>query len=121
VALFKSSCPVCQYTMPFLERIAASGQAPVVGISQDDAETTHEFRDTYGLNFPLWIDPISDGYRVSNAFQITNVPSIFVVEPDGRVSMAFSGFSRPDLAALGHRFHTAVFHDGEQTPEFRPG
>src|ERR1019366_336467 len=46
LAFFKSSCPVCQMTLPFLERIHR-GRAPasleIYGVSQDDAETTQEF------------------------------------------------------------------------------
>ena len=42
VAFFKISCPVCQFTFPFLQRLHeryAREGATVIGVSQDDAGT----------------------------------------------------------------------------------
>ena len=35
LVFYKISCPTCQFTLPFLERIA-KGSLPIVTISQDD-------------------------------------------------------------------------------------
>ena len=54
-AFFKVSCPVCQYTFPFLERLHkayGSERATFLGISQDEAEDTLEFLSEYGITFP---------------------------------------------------------------------
>ena len=43
VAFFKISCPVCQFTFPFLQRLHeryAGDGASVIGVSQDDARST---------------------------------------------------------------------------------
>jgi peroxiredoxin len=120
LAFFKVSCPVCQYTFPFIERIAGSGNLQVIGISQDDLPETEEFRREFGLSFPIHLDEADRSYRLSNAYRITHVPSIFLVEA-GKVTEAFSGFSRIDLERLGERFGVAVFQKGEKTPDFRPG
>ncbi len=40
VAFYKISCPVCQFTLPFLERLNQSEKVEVVAVSQDDAEGT---------------------------------------------------------------------------------
>src|SRR5205823_14001166 len=40
LAFFKSSCPVCQLTFPYLQRMSASTAVQVIGISQDDVKTT---------------------------------------------------------------------------------
>jgi peroxiredoxin len=121
LAFFKVSCPVCQYTFPFLERLAAAKKVQVVGISQDDPETAREFARTFGVSFPMLFDELSRGYPASNAFGITNVPSLFLVGSDGTILLASTGFSRADLENLGRQFHTAVFRQGEKVPEFRPG
>ena len=121
VAFFKVSCPVCQYTFPFLERIAASGRIPVIGVSQDDAADTQDFADAHGLNFPMLIDGIASGYAVSAWYRITNVPTIFLVEQEGTISAAWTGFSRRDLEELGHRIAVSPFREGEKIPEFTPG
>jgi peroxiredoxin len=120
LAFFKISCPTCQYTFPFLERLSAGSQLKVLGISQDKAKSTAEFCREYGVSFPVALDDSSSGYPVSNAYKITHVPSLFLVE-ENAITEAFSGFSRPDLERLGHRFGAPVFLPGEKIPDFRPG
>ncbi len=59
VAFFKISCPVCQFTFPFLERLYKryGGEGMTfLGVSQDDARATKKFRQEYGLTFPVLID-----------------------------------------------------------------
>jgi peroxiredoxin len=120
VSFFKVSCPVCQYTLPYLERLSQSGKVKVIGVSQDDEDATDDFKQSYGLTFPVVLDPADEGYKASNAYAITHVPSLFLVE-DGTISMAVSGFSRTDLEELGRRFGAEVFEPGESTPEYKPG
>lgn len=121
IALFKVSCPVCQFTFPFLERLAESDNIEVVGISQDDLESTQEFRSEYGVTFTTLLDESRKAYPVSEAFGITGVPSIFLVEPGGQISMAEAGFSKRDLEAVGNIAGIAPFRSGEVIPEFKAG
>ena len=54
-AFFKISCPVCQFTFPFLQRLYESyGDSNVSfwGISQDNAADTTEFLNEFGVKFP---------------------------------------------------------------------
>ena len=119
LVFFKVSCPVCQLVFPFLERMA-SGTVRFVAISQDDAAATRNFHQRFGVTFPTLLDSVRAGYPASNAFQITNVPSLFLIEPDGAISLAISGFSKRDLETLGKRAGTQPFH-GEQVPEWKAG
>ncbi len=121
VALFKVSCPVCQYTFPFLERLAESDNIEVVGISQDDSESTLEFRGEFGITFTTLLDEAKKGYPVSDAFGIATVPSIFLIEPGGQISMAEAGFSKRDLEAVGKIAGVSPFVPGEKVPEFKAG
>lgn len=118
LAFFKVSCPVCQYTLPFLQRLRNHN---VVAISQDNAADTREFHEAFGITLPTLLDTRAQGYPASNAFGLTNVPSVFLVEPDGTIALADTGFSRECLQAVGARFGTSVFREGEKTPAFRPG
>lgn len=118
LAFFKISCPVCQYTMPFLERIK-DGKVPIIGVSQDDAESTAEFQSEFSPNLTVLLDEYP--YPASDGFRITHVPTLFQVEPDGRVSHAWEGFSRADLEQLGERTGLPVFLPEERVPAFRPG
>lgn len=120
LAFFKVSCPTCQFTFPFLERLASSSSLTILGISQDDAAATKRFQDKYQLTFPILIDE-KQSYIASNAYRITNVPSLFLVEAGGRVTLSSAGFSRIDLEQLTSRFDGQMFRPGEKIPDFKPG
>lgn len=121
LAFFKSSCPVCQLTFPYLERLAAGAQLQVIGISQDDAKTTQAFNQRFGVTFRTLLDESKAGYPVSNDFGIATVPSIFLIEQDGTISRSFSGFSKRDLQSIGDLAGVQPFLPGEKVPESRPG
>ena len=128
-AFFKISCPVCQFAFPFLERLYETyGDSKVSfwGISQDDAADTKEFCAEYGIRFPALIDGV--GYPVSNQYGLTNVPTVFLIAPDGRVQVASSGFSRADLEKISAEVARAtgnplalLFRPDEVIPDYKPG
>jgi peroxiredoxin len=108
--------------LPFLERLHRGKAAlQVIAISQDDARASAEFNRIYDITFATLLDPREEGYRVSNAYQITNVPSLFLVEQDGLISQSVAGFEKAQLETLGQRFGVAIFDAGERVPVFRPG
>jgi peroxiredoxin len=121
LAFYKISCPVCQLTFPFLERLAAGGSVQIIGISQDELSATEGFNRRFGITFPTLLDQAKEGYPASNAFGITSVPSLFLVEPDGQITSAFSGFSKRDMAALGERAGVKPFRGDENVPEWKAG
>lgn len=120
LVFYKGTCPVCQLTLPFLERLQG-GKVRVVAISQDNAKATREFWQRYGLTFPVLLDEAAAGYEVSNRFGISTVPSLFEVHTDGRIAHAWQSWSKADVEALARRAERAVFASGEQVPAFRPG
>ena len=93
----------------------------VIGISQDDAGSTHGFSERFGVTFPTLLDQRQDGYPASNAYGISSVPSLFLVEPDGRISKSFSGFSKGDLEEVGERAGVAPFGPEDRVPDFKAG
>jgi peroxiredoxin len=123
LAFFKASCPTCQLTLPFLERLHKQGaaQVRVVAVSQDDPETTRDFREYFRLTFPAVFDRAADGYPASNAFGISHVPSMFLIEPDGGISWADHGFQRDSLANMARRFGVKLFESSDDVPDWRPG
>src|SRR5712692_6020247 len=89
VAFFKTSCPVCQLTFPYLERIYrryGSGRATILGVSQDDAAETQKFCKEFGITLPVALD--ERGYPASNAYGLTTVPAIFLIGSDGTVQIS---------------------------------
>jgi peroxiredoxin len=80
LAFFKSTCPVCQMTLPFLERIhrgRTPGSLEVYGVSQDDAETTREFAGEFGISFPMLLDTEESGYPASNNYGLSTCHRCF--------------------------------------------
>ena len=128
-AFFKVSCPVCQYTFPFLERLHKQYQndrVTFLGISQDEAEDTLEFLAEYGVTFPALIEHSS--YAVSNAYGLTNVPTIFLIGTDGKVLVSVMGFDKEKLEAISKQVGkhlgkpaATVFQKGECIPDSKPG
>lgn len=123
LAFFKITCPVCQMTFPFLERIhAAAGAAlPIYGISQNDARDTREFAREFGITFPMLLDPEDDEYPASNAYGISSVPTIFLVERGGTISSVSEGWARRDIADLGERAGKNPLRPSDNVPEFKAG
>jgi peroxiredoxin len=129
VAFFKVTCPVCQFTFPFLERLYKSfGEkaATFLAISQDDALDTREFCTEYGITFPALIE--DDSYTVSNLYGITNVPSVFLIQPDGTMKTSSIGFDKAKLESIASQLAAAtsrppmmLFRAGEVVPSFKPG
>lgn len=121
LAFYKISCPVCQLTAPYLERLSASTELQVIGISQDDVQATEGFNQRFGVTFPTLLDQSAESYPVSNAYGISSVPTLFLVDTDGRVAKSFAGFSKRDIEELGDRAGVAVFQASDNVPEWKPG
>jgi peroxiredoxin len=130
-AFFKVSCPVCQFTFPFLERMYkryGGDGVTFLGISQDDARATKDFAKEFGVTFPMLLDEKQNGYPASNAYGLTNVPTIFLIETDGTVKISCMGFDKKDLesiaATLAERkkiVPAALFRPEESVPAHKPG
>jgi len=131
LAFFKVSCPTCQYAFPFLERLhkaygAAKG-ARVIGVSQNDARETAAFIKEFGITFPVVLDD-PRSYVASNAYGLTNVPSIFWVAQDGEIEVSSVGWVKTDfeeinrrMADIGKTAPAAMFRAGEEVRDFRAG
>ena len=121
LAFFKVSCPTCQYALPFLERLhKAYGKNGVmlVGISQNGAKDTAAFNKEFGITFPVLLDDTRT-YPVSNAYGLTNVPSIFWVAQDGEIEISSVGWLKSDFEQINRR----TAEEGKATPAvlFKPG
>lgn len=129
-AFFKISCPTCQYAFPFLQRIyQAHGNknVTIVGISQNEKKDTATFLKQYGVTFPILLDDTRT-YPVSNAYGLTNVPSIFWIAPDGEIEISSVGWSRKDVEQFNQRAagvssngSNPLFRPDEQVADFRAG
>ena len=131
LAFFKIGCPVCQFTFPFLERLYQRYKSPnftLVGISQNGPEKTAKFNKEYGVTFPVLLDQEEKGYIVSNAYGLTNVPTIILVDTDGSAIVSSMGFVKNDLESIAAHLaerqklaKTPLFLPTESVPANKPG
>jgi peroxiredoxin len=130
LAFFKASCPTCQYTFPFLERLERSyghKAVRIVGVSQNDPKETAAFTREFGVTFPVLLDE-THAYPVSNAYGLTNVPTIFWIAPEGTIEISSVGWLKADFIEINRRMATAgnappaaLFKPGEDVRDFRAG
>src|SRR5689334_3616705 len=109
-AFLKISCPVCQYAFPFLERIHQAYGAKdvtIVGVSQNNPKDTGLFIKEYELTFPVLLDD-TNSYPVSNAYGLTNVPTIFWIDSDGTIEVSSVGWVQQDIAEINQKFAEAA-------------
>ena len=97
-----------------------------VAISQDDAADTREFCKEYGITFRrFWM---KQSYPASNEYGITNVPTYYLIAPDGNVQVASVGFSKRAFEAISEYLArvlgmaaSSVFLPGEIVREIEAG
>jgi peroxiredoxin len=121
LVFFKVTCPICQLAMPFLERLHASSGLRICGISQNDAADTREFNTYFGVTFATVLDTEETGFPVSNAYGISTVPSMFLVEADGTVSRVIEAWSKMDMEALGTAAGITLFRPEDSVPVWKAG
>jgi peroxiredoxin len=130
LAFFKVSCPTCQYALPFLERLYQAygwNGVKLFGVSQNDARETSAFMKQFGITFPVLLDELKS-YPVSNAYGLTNVPTLFWVAGDGEIEVSSVGWLKKDfeeinrkMAEHGKAAMAAIFQPGEDVRDFRAG
>jgi peroxiredoxin len=130
LAFFKVSCPTCQYAFPFLERIFkayGNGNLSIVGVSQNGQRDTAAFLKSYGVTFPVLLDDTRT-YPVSNAYGLTNVPTLFWIAQDGEIELSSVGWVRADVDEINRRTAEIIgqtvsplFHAQEHVVDFRAG
>jgi peroxiredoxin len=130
LVFFKVSCPTCQYALPFFERLHKAYRdrgISLVGVSQNDAKDTAAFVKEFGITFPVLLDD-THSYPASNAYGLTNVPTIFWIAQDGEIEVSSVGWLKADfeeinrkMAEAGKSAPAAMFRPGEEVRDFRAG
>ena len=127
---FKISCPVCQYALPYYERVyKAYGHKNVtmVGVSQNQKSDTAEFMKRYGITFPVLLDDTKT-FPASNAYGLITVPTVFWISEDGEIEVSSVGWVKQEFEEIARKAATVtkasaqpIFHSGEQIADFRAG
>lgn len=128
LVFFETDCPTCRLTFPYLNRLAASigtDAFDLTGISQDDAVATKAFTEQLQLSFPVLLDR---DLTVSRQYDPQAVPTLFLLDKDGRVTLSQIAFDKAELNALAARLcqmldleplEIAEPYDG--APQSKPG
>jgi hypothetical protein len=81
----------------------------------------------FGVTFPVLLD-IHGQYPVSNAYGLTNVPTVFWIGQDGEIEVSSVGWVKADVEEIGHKMAKAasatpatLFHPSEEVGDFRAG
>src|SRR5258708_28441356 len=130
LVFFKVSCPTCQYALPFYERLHKAYQrngVTLVGISQNEAKETAAFNQEFGVTFPVLLDD-TRSYPASNAYGLTNVPTVFWIAQDGEIEVSSVGWLKADFEEINRRMAESgksapavLFKPGEDVRDFRAG
>jgi peroxiredoxin len=107
--------------------VGPAGTVSLIGISQNDAKETAAFIKEFGITFPVLLDD-TRSYAVSNAYGLTNVPSIFYVAQDGETEVSSVGWMKTDFEDISRRMAEAgriapavMFRPGEDVRDFQAG
>ncbi len=128
LAFFKTGCPTCQLAFPvYAELERRYGDAvPVVAVSQDTLAKTVPWLEDEGFA-GLALDDASDGYAVSDAYAVTSVPTLVLVDA-GMVVATSEAWDRERANAWARQLgeHTGrdaspVSREGDGLPAFKPG
>jgi peroxiredoxin len=121
LVFYKVTCPVCQMTMPFLERMRASGTLAICAISQNDAGDTRVFNNQFDIGIPTLLDSEREDFPASNAYGISSVPTMLLVEQGGEISRVVEGWSKADMESLGKAAGMTLFRVDDDVPAWKAG
>lgn len=126
LCFYKIECPTCALAFPYLQRFHErfAPHLSVVGIAQNAPDEIHPFLAEHRASFPQVID--DPFYFTSTAYGLDFTPTLFLVEPDGRIEAVIEAWQRDalnDLAArVAERLDLPIQPiAGEDAPARRPG
>ncbi|HEX7248740.1 MAG TPA: redoxin domain-containing protein [Actinomycetota bacterium] len=123
---YKVTCPTCQLAAPVMEAFEREFPGSVVGIGQDPMPKLERFTEEHDMGIASIEDP--PPYVISDAYAIESVPTLFLVDDDGRVADSVGawdrdGFNRvaASLARLTGADPLVVSTPDDGRPPFKPG
>jgi AhpC/TSA family len=123
---YKVTCPTCRLSAPKMRTFEEAYPGRVIGIGQDPEPTLARFSTEYEMG----IRSVEDAppYRVSDAYAIESVPTLYLVGTDGRILESVGAWDRDGFNAVSARLAEetssppaliSVPDDG--LPDFKPG
>ena len=79
------------------------------------------------MTFPILLDDTAS-YPVSNAYGLTNVPTLFWIAQDGEIEVSSIGWVKSDYEAVGQKLAeigkvppATLFKPGEEVRDYKAG
>ena len=126
LVFYKVTCPTCQMAAPAIDGFDRAYPGRIRGVGQDPAAKLSSFAREFGMGFRSV--PDTSPYEASSAYGIEHVPTLVVIDAEGRVadvveSWDREGYNRASvtLASLLGVTPAAISVEGDGLPAFRPG
>jgi peroxiredoxin len=117
------NCKTTRQTLPYVERIhrRRATHATALAILQDEPDDARALAAQLELSLPLRLE--GDPYPLSTALAVNVVPTLFLVERDGRVGATCEAFRKAELQDFASRLGVAgaLFEDDDPMPAMKPG
>jgi thiol-disulfide isomerase/thioredoxin len=128
LVFIRHDCPTCQFIMPFIERLHSryGGRKGVFRIiAQDEEPQIREFVKDNGVSITVLMD--KSPHEVSRKFDFDVVPTVILLNRDGRELQRSSGFQKEKLEKMNSMLAgqglspEPLFGLNEEIPALRPG
>lgn len=123
IAVGHSECGTTRLALPYVDRLyqLAPDTSMVVAVLQDTAADAQALVDELALELPVRLE--EEPYPLASRLGLGTVPTLFVVDRDGRIEAVSEAFRRADLEAFAGRLQAPppLFLPGDAAPALRPG
>ena len=101
IDFWASWCPPCRVSVPeivALQQELGGARFEVIAINVDErVDDALKFLERYPMNYEVLSDPRG---ATAAAYDLPGMPTSFVVDPEGRVTLVHVGFRRGDMKAI---------------------
>lgn len=89
-------CPPCEAEMPhfqkYYDEYAQEDNVEIIGVNvtyaKEKVERVQQFVESYGLTFPILLEPIE---TVSRQYEVITIPSTFMIDAEGKIQRKIQG------------------------------
>jgi peroxiredoxin len=129
LAFWQAGCGACRIAAPYFNRLYDAYENlgwSFWTIAQDAETDARAFAGEHALRPTVLVD--GPQLTVSDAYDPDSTPTMYLVEPNGEVSIEASGFDKEALNEISRRVagftasdYVEVAPDGDGNPPYRPG
>ena len=123
IAMGHSECGTTRLALPFVDRLhqRAAPTSRVVAVLQDNPADARALVEELALVLPVRLE--EEPYPLASRVGLGTVPTLFLVNREGRIEAVSEGFRRADLEAVADRLQVPppLFLPGDDAPPLRPG